>query len=164
MSSVRAIKKGLEKGCDDKYKKLFNYTKKDLQKIANKYNIHIPCGMKKKYICSYITDELSTIEMKNRVEYNLTFCQKELSKFQSTQYLKKIGNKNACKLLPIVTQQILWLLDRHVEYESILKADKSKQLSKLIMLASTIEGQCNRVGSIFKNYIQPQETKKWWIF
>lgn len=164
MSSVKHIKKSLEKACDDKYKTLFNYTKKDLGKIADKYKIHIPCGMKKKYICSYITDELSIIEMKNRVEYNLTFCQKELTKFQSTKYLKKIGDKNACKLLPIVTQQILWLLDRHIEYENILKVDKSKQLSKLIMLASTIEGQCRQAGSIFENYIKPKQRIKWWVF
>jgi hypothetical protein len=166
--SMRAgdIANEIKRGCDNRYASLFNYTIKDLHRISNKYNFIVPCGLNKNETCKYVYISLTIIEMKDIVVESLLACKKMLKTYQSTSHLKKIGAKNTEKLLPVIVQQILWLVERYEEYIDILKEKREKQLSKLIMLVSTIEGQCRQAGSIFSKYnvISVKRKKRWLLF
>ena len=158
------IQRQLTKLCD----KLSRYTTKELKEIAMMYNIDMPCRyMKnKKQLCSYISLHMALDKLNMVAKNSLRECQKNLSVFQDTKFLQSLGEKKSQELLSILTQQFLWLLDRHNEYHMIqmIKNPKEKK-AKMTMLIATIEGQCRQASQLFSAYAKKKELQEgWWPF
>jgi hypothetical protein len=158
--ALEKTKSDIQYVCDERYETLQNYTIDDIKKIADTLNVAGSLNLPKKSLCRKISDHVNVVELKSTIEKQLLVCKQSIKKYQNTQYLQKLGETSASKLLPILVQQTLWLLDRHNEYEVLLKENN---IQKLIELSATIKTQCNKVESNFDSFIgQPKH--KWSLF
>ena len=159
MDKINEARRELKLTCDTKREELFNYTVEDVKNIGHKLGISGMCNTNKYDLCKKVSDEINFIELKSKIEKLLDSCQTMLNNYQTDNYFNEIGPHQSRKLLPVLIQQVLWLLDRHKEYEGLLE---KKNLNKMMQLAATIQGQCKNANSIFSTF-KPNEkpTRSW---
>ena len=129
-----------KQSCDNSHISVIN--------IAKKYNVNIPCGLLNTQLCTYVYREINIKLAKIDAESYLNACKIMLTNFKYTKYLEK-NKLNQQQLLSLLSQQLLWLMDRYVEYTDILLGPKKQQSSKLSMLIDTVRGQGKNVKSLY---------------
>ena len=158
---IQSLKADINTVCDERYADLYGYTVDDVRNIAIKLRIPFQTADKKSKLCYAVSNGITLLELEDQVEALLASCQETLAKFQSTAYLKRLEPKKSCQLVTALIQQVLWLLDRHVELANIRKQGVSKE--KLLALAATISGQCRQANSIFNSMGVPRKlNRSWW--
>jgi len=153
MSIPKLFLEDLERACQ--YSDIHNLSQAKLNKFIEDYHITLPNEITTKTaFCKFVADEVIMLNLIDSTEKALLTCQGLLKDFQSTANLNYIGEKASGKLLPILTQQLLWLSDRQHELHGVIMGNKNtkQKISLIISLINTIEGQCRNAQTILKKF------------
>lgn len=98
-------------------------------------------------------DNIVNSKLLKELKISLNYCKRTLAVYQKTDYLKNLGKDVACEILPIITQQLLWLIDRHEEFLKIMNdPNYKKRNTETILLINTIQGQCKNATKILSGF------------
>ena len=171
MSANKLTIAKLRTRCRSTESTLFGHTVDDVREIADELDIPYKCNLNKNDLCLHVSGQVNIQQLAHVFEKKVGQCRTVVKHYQTSRFIATLTPAKAVEFLPIVTEQLLWLFDRVEEYHQIMNGDKTvkRKVSDLIMLISTLDGQCRQADTIFKQ-VSRQPARKtaskgrwsWW--